>query len=157
LNPFAADPYAQFPAMRKWRPGATPAGVKRNAPAPRIYRPDDELDPYAGVALHTVSVCDLAKPELTCESTGVMGPAGRVFYVSPNSVFVWATPWRRGPARGSSRFRIPLDGSAPSALKTAGSPIDQLSFLEGDDGMLNVLVRSNGRGDGMWAAEINSG
>jgi hypothetical protein len=54
-------------------------------------------------------------------------------------------------------FRIPLDGSAPSALKTAGSPIDQFSFHEGDDGMLNVLVRSNGRGDGMWAAETNAG
>jgi len=42
-------------------------------------------------------------------------------------------------------------------LKTAGSPIDQFSFLEGEDGFLNVLVRSNGRGDGMWAAEVNSG
>jgi hypothetical protein len=159
LNPFAGDPYAQFPAMRRWRPGATPADFKRIAPATRIYRTDEALDPYAGVALHTVSVCDLAKPELECESTAVMGPPGRVFYVSPNSVFVWTTQWRRGggAAGGSSVFRIPLDGSAPSALKTAGSPIDQFSFLEGDDGMLNVLVRSNGRGDGMWAAEANPG
>jgi hypothetical protein len=87
-----------------------------------------------------------------------MGPPGRVFYVSPTSVYVWATSWRRSVnAAASSLFRIPLDGSAPSALKTAGSPVDQLSFLEGDDGMLNVLVRSNGRGDGMWAAETNAG
>ena len=159
LNPWAGDPYAQFPALRKWRPGATPADFKRIAPATRIYRTDEELDPYAGVALHTVSVCELAKPELECESTAVMGPPGRVFYVSPSSVFVWTTQWRRGAAAtaGSSLFRIPLDGSAPSALKTAGSPIDQFSFLEGDDGMLNVLVRSNGRGDGMWAAESNPG
>jgi hypothetical protein len=57
----------------------------------------------------------------------------------------------------SSLFRIPLDGSAPSALKVAGSPIDQFSFLEGSDGRLNVLVRSNGRGDGMWAAEMKGG
>jgi hypothetical protein len=159
LNPRAGDPYAQFPAMRRWRVGATPADFKRIAPATRIYRTDEELDPYAGVALHTVSVCDLAKPELECESTAVMGPPGRVFYVSPGSVFVWTTQWRRGAtaAAGSSLFRIPLDGSAPSALKTAGSPIDQFSFLEGNDGMLNVLVRSNGRGDGMWAAESNPG
>jgi hypothetical protein len=54
-------------------------------------------------------------------------------------------------------FRLPLDGSAPSALKTAGSPVDQFSFHEGEDGMLNVLVRSSGRGDGMWAAEANAG
>jgi hypothetical protein len=158
LNAFAGDPYAQFPAMRRWRPGAVPADFKRIAPATRIYRTDEELDPFAGVALHTVSVCELAKPELECESTAVMGPPGRVFYVSPSAVFVWATQWRRGAAgAGSSVFRIPLDGSAPSALKTAGAPIDQFSFLEGDDGMLNVLVRSNGRGEGMWAAETNPG
>jgi hypothetical protein len=158
LDAFAADPFARFPAMRKWRTGATPADFKRIAPATRVYRTDDELDPSAGIALHTVSVCDLAAPELACESTAVMGPPGRVFYVSPTSVFVWATQWRRGAAgTGSSVFRIPLDGSAPSALKTAGSPVDQFSFLEGDDGMLNVLVRSAGRGDAMWAAESNSG
>src|SRR5512134_2010915 len=88
-----------------------------------------------------------------------MGPPGRVFYVSPSSVFVWTAQWRRGAAAtaGSSLFRIPLGGSAPSALKTAGSPIDQFSFLESGDGMLNVLVRSNGRGEGMWAAETNPG
>jgi hypothetical protein len=160
LNPWAADPYAAFPAMRKWRPGATPADFKRIAPATRIYRTDEPLDPFAGVALHSVSICDLARPELECESTAVMGAPGRVFYVSSSSVFVWTTPWRRGsePTRsGAALFRIPLDGAAPSALKVAGSPIDQVSFLEGTDGMLNVLVRSNGRGDGMWAAEGNPG
>jgi hypothetical protein len=158
LNPFGADPYAQFPAMRKWRTGATPSDWKRIAPATRVYRTDEEPDPFAGVALHTVSVCDLATADLACESTAVMGPPGRVFYVSPSSVYVWTASWRRSTeAAASSLLRIPLDGSAPSALKTAGSPIDQLSFLEGDDGMLNVLVRSNGRGDGMWAAETNAG
>src|SRR5262245_55829545 len=152
------DPLAGLPAMRRWHPRATPAEFKRIAPATRIYRTDEPLDPFAGVALHSVSVCELAKPELECESTAVMGPPGRVFYVSPNSVFVWATQWRRDIAgTGSTLFRIPLDGSAPSALKTAGSPIDQFSFLEGEDGMLNVLVRSNGRGDGMWGAERNPG
>ncbi len=160
VNPWATDPYAAFPAVRRWRPGATPADFKRIAPATRIYRTDEPLDPYAGVALHSVSICDLASPELECESTAVMGPPGRVFYVSASSVFVWTTTWRRGPdaaAPASAVFRIPLDGAAPSALKVAGSPIDQFSFLEDADGMLNVLVRSNGRGDGMWAAEVNSG
>lgn len=159
LNLGRSDPYESFPALRKWRPGATPADFKRIAPATRIYRTDEPLDPHAGIALHSVSICDLAKPELDCESTAVMGPPGRVFYVSPNSVFVWTTPWRRAQNAppSSSVFRVPLDGSAPSALKVAGSPIDQFSFLEGDDGMLNVLVRSNGRGDGMWAAETNAG
>jgi hypothetical protein len=159
LNPYAADPYASFPAVRRWHPHATAADFKRIAPATRIYRADD-IDPFAGVALHSVSICDLATPDLQCASTAVMGPPGRVFYVSPNSVFVWTTTWQRGPhtaAPASAVFRIPLDGSAPSALKVAGSPIDQFSFLEGSDGMLNVLVRAKGRGDGMWAAEVNTG
>lgn len=160
LNIWGGDPYASFPAMRKWRAGATPAEFRRIAPASRIYRTDEPLDPFAGVALHSVTVCDLAQVEMECESTAVLGPPGRVFYVSPTAVFVWTTAWRRGPPGtlpASAVFQIPLDGSAPSALKVAGAPIDQLSFLEDDDGMLNVLVRSSGRGDGMWAAEVNTG
>ena len=160
LNPWGANPFTQFPALRRWRPDATPKDFKPIAPATRIYRTDEELDPFDGVALHTVAICDLAKPELECTSTAVLGPTGRVFYVSPNSVFVWTTTWSRttGPRQSHSAvFRIPLDGSAPSALKTAGSPIDQFSFLESDDGYLNVLLRANGGGDGMWAAERNAG
>src|SRR5436190_5749422 len=161
LNPWLGVQYSAFPAVRKWRNGATPEEFKRIAPATRIYRTDEPIDPNQGVALHTVTSCDLAKPELACESTAVLGAPGRVFYVSGNSVFVWTTNWQRSggqqPAVRSGVFRIPLDGSAPSALKVAGSPIDQFSFLEGEDGFLNVLVRSNGRGDGMWAAGTNSG
>lgn len=160
LNLWNGDPYASFPAFRKWRTGATPAEFKRIAPATRIYRTDEPLDPFAGIALHTVTICDLAQVELSCESTAVLGASGRVFYVSPKSVFVWTTSWLRdgkSNTPNSSVFRIPLDGSAPSALKVAGSPVDQFSFLESEDGRLNVLVRSNGRGDGMWAAEVNSG
>lgn len=160
LNPYAADPYASFPALRKWHAGASAAEFRRIAPATRIYRTDEPLDPMAGVALHSVSVCELDAPELECESTAVLAPAGRVFYVSPGSVFVWTTQWRRRPEHAapvSAVFRIPLDGSAPSALKVSGSPIDQFSFLEGADGMLNVLLRASGRGEGMWAAEASPG
>jgi hypothetical protein len=160
LNPWQGTPYASFPAVRKWRSGATADEFRRIAPATRIYRTDEPLDPFRGVALHTVTSCDLAQPELDCRSTAVLGPPGRVFYVSPNSVFVWTTAWTRRGAQASVRsgvFRMPLDGGAPSALKVDGSPVDQFSFLEGEDGFLNVLVRSNGSGDGMWAAEAKSG
>ncbi|HYC48189.1 MAG TPA: beta-propeller domain-containing protein [Burkholderiales bacterium] len=156
LNPWASDPFAAFPAMRRWQPHATPADFKRIAPATRIYRTDEEIDPDQGLALHTVAICDLANRELDCTSSAVMGPPGRVFYVSDTSVFVWTSAWRRsGTARaaGSGVFRIPLDGSAPSALKTYGTPIDQFSFLESEDGHLNVLLRAVGSGDGMWGAE----
>ncbi len=158
LNPFAANPYAAFPALRRWREGAAPADFKRIAPATRIYRTDEELDPYQGVTLHSVTVCDLAAREFSCEASAVMGAPGRVFYVSPDSVYVWTTAWRRGGASApaSALFRIPLDGGAPSALKASGSPVDQFSFLDDGAGMLNVLVRANARGDGMWAAEAST-
>ena len=116
------------------------------------------MDPQ-GLTLHTVTTCDLAKREMECESTGVLGPAGRVFYVSQGSVYVWTTRYQRDARearQASSVFRIPLEGSAPTALKTAGSPVDQLSFLESDDGFLNVLLRARGRGEAMWAGESGS-
>jgi hypothetical protein len=91
----------------------------------------------------------MAKPNLDCESTAVLGPAGRVFYVSPTSVFVWNVR--------AAVFRIPLDGGAPSALKVSGSPLDQFSFLESGDGFLNVLVRAHGRGEAMWSSERRGG
>ncbi len=160
INLWRGDPMLSLPAVRKWRPEAKPEEFKRIAPATRIYRTDEEIDPFQGAALHTVYVCDLSKPELDFKSTAVLGLPGHVFYVSPDSVFVWTTAFRRAASESppnSAVFRIPLDGSEPSALKTAGSPVDQFSFLEGDDGFLNVLVRSRGRGDGMWAAEVNAG
>jgi hypothetical protein len=57
----------------------------------------------------------------------------------------------------SAVFRLPLDGTAPSALKTTGSPLDQLSFLEDTAGHLNVLLRAGARGEGMWNAERGQG
>jgi hypothetical protein len=54
-------------------------------------------------------------------------------------------------------YRMPLDGSAPNALRVSGSPVDQFSFLESEDGFLNVLLRSDGAGDGMWRAEGTRG
>jgi len=151
LNVRGKDLFAGFPALRRWRPDATPASFQRIAPATRIYRTDDELEPDDGATLHTVTVCDLAQREMRCEATAVMGPQGRVFYVSGESVYVWTT--RRVRKDGGTQaglFRIPLSGAAPSALKVAGAPVDQFSFLESDDGYLNVLLREQGKGDAMW-------
>ena len=164
LNPYGAD-YAQaFPALRKWRKGARPEEFRRIVSATRVYQPAREPNPNGGMALHTVTVCDLAQPELKCEATAVLGAPGRVFYVSPESVYVWTTDWPRWDAEGKRRerqrstvYRMPLDGSAPSALGVAGSPVDQFSFLESEDRHLNVLVRADGAGDGMWRAEVAAG
>ena len=57
----------------------------------------------------------------------------------------------------SAVFRLPLDGGTPQALKTAGVPNDQMSFLEDAAGHLNVLLRESGQGEGMWGSERTQG
>ncbi len=154
----SGDPLELLPAMRKWHGHGKAREFKRIVASKRVYRPPTDLKAY-DVALHTVTICDLATPELECEATAVLGPSGRVFYVSPSAVYAWLSEWHsRDPSDSSAAvvYRMPLDGSGPKALRVSGSPIDQFSFLEGD-GYLNVLVREGARGDAMWDAEWSRG
>ncbi|HEX2206855.1 MAG TPA: beta-propeller domain-containing protein, partial [Longimicrobium sp.] len=150
------DPFENFPAFRRW--GTGDEGWRRTAAATRVYRPAGPLAVEDELMLHTVTVCELGGEELDCESTALMGPEGRVFYVSPGAVYVWATShdWNEETQEELPRsvlYRMPLDGGAPTGLRVRGSPIDQFSFLEGGDGHLNVLVASEGEGESMWGAE----
>jgi hypothetical protein len=152
------DPYRSFPAVRRWHEQATDGEFKRIVEPTRIYRPIDGID---GLALHTVTTCDLSKADMPCTASSMMGPAGRVFYVSPGSVYVWMTaakwlPKEQRSETKSALVRMPLDGSAPTALRVSGAPIDQFSFLEERD-HLDVMVRSDSAGDGMWSAETTAG
>jgi Beta propeller domain len=172
LQPWGPEPWQMMPGLRRWPGDNTPQEFERILPATRIYRTDDDFDPRQPLALHTVTSCELALPQMHCESSAVLGPAGRVFYVSQGSVYVWTSTSRRrigGPVPMpdmprplpapalSALFRLPLDGAAPSAIKTAGVPIDQLSFLEDGSGHLNVLLRESGAGEGMWGSENTHG
>lgn len=160
LSVDSTDPFQTFPAVRKWHKGAKPEEFQRIVSATRVYRPEHEFDANYGTSLHTVTVCDLADGGFACTATAVLGPPGRVFYVSENSVYVWVSDWaRRGQEMRAESllYRMPLDGSEPSALGVSGSPVDQFSFLESDDNHLNVLVRSDSAGDGMWGAEVAAG
>lgn len=155
LSPWGPAPATMLPAWRRWRGEAVPADFRRILPATRVYRADDDFDPGEPLALHTVTSVELGGGEPEVESTAVLGPAGRVFYVSGSAVYVWTAG--RGRPDASAVFRLPLDGAAPSALKTAGTPVDQLSFLEDEGGHLNVLLRARGRGESMWGAETAGG
>ena len=146
--------------MRKWHKGATAQEFQRIVSATHVYRPEHQFNSTYGLALHTVTVCDLAHGDFKCDATAVIGPAGRVFYVSPESVYVWTSDWTGYGQRATQQsmlFRMPLDGSSPSAIGVSGSPVDQFSFLESRDEHLNVLVRSDSNGDAMWAAEGAAG
>jgi hypothetical protein len=160
IYPGAQDPFASFPAVRKWHKGATAAEFHRIEQATQVYRPERPVTASYGMALHTVTICDLARGEFDCKATSVLGPPGRVFYASAESVYIWVNDWVRNDQSWrvqSMVYRMPLDGSAPSALNVSGSPVDQFSFLESEDGYLNVLVRSDSYGDGMWGAEAAAG
>jgi len=147
-----------LPALRRWHEGARDDEWQPIAAAPRIYRPGRALSASDGVTLHTVTSCDLSQPEMTCRATGVLGPSGRVFYVSETAVYVWTGDWRSAAAERSPAmlYRLPLTGAAPTALAAAGSPVDPFSFLE-SDGQLDVVVRDDAAGDGMWHAEQSAG
>ncbi len=152
----AQDMFATFPAVRKWHEGAQPSEFMRVVPADHVYKPAFGLAPQA---LHTVTTCDLAAKELSCKATSILGPAGRVFYVSSSAVYVWMTEhaWDgEKSTQTSGVVKLPLDGSAPGAVKVSGGPIDQFSFLE-EDGHLDVLVRAETNGEGMWGSGFSSG
>lgn len=157
---YHGDPMERFPAVRKWHKGATDKEFQTIVKPTRVYRAEKPVESSYGQALHTVTVCDLASREFSCDATAVLGAPGRVFYVSPASVYVWTTDWSYGDGRSkasSMLYKMPLDASAPSALGVTGSPVDQFSFLESDDKHLNVLVRSDGRGEQMWGSEFAAG
>ena len=146
----------------------------------RVYQPIQQVSGYA--MMHTIVRCDLAPTEAggepTCSADSVVGPASRSFYVSQNAVYLWvggalaassqndthsnANPAANNaiphaPAPDAVVYRMPLQGGAPGALQVYGQPTDQLSFDEAADGHLDVLVRSEGSGDAMWAPEVASG
>ena len=158
LDTDATDPLDSLPAVRKWRRGAAKDDFRRIVSAKRVYVPEAEFDTDDGIRFHTVTTCDLSNGGFDCRATTVIGPPGHVFYVSPDAVYVWAASWTNNRDKVQSLlFRMPLDGSGPSALRASGAPVDQFSFLESKDQHLNVLVRSQSKGDGMWAAEVSEG
>ncbi|MGB7202620.1 MAG: beta-propeller domain-containing protein [Pyrinomonadaceae bacterium] len=150
----------QFPALRRWHKGAKDTEFSPIVSATEVYRAERPIEQNTYSALHTVTVCDLASRDMTCKGTAVLASPGRVFYVSPKSVYVWTTDWNYGEGKArtdSMLYKMPLDGSAPSALGVAGAPVDQFSFLESDDEQLNVLVRSDNQGEQMWGSERANG
>ena len=158
--PGAANVYDSFPAVRKWHKGASNSEFHRIVSATQVYRPVHPSRADYSMALHTVTICDLARGEFDCKATSVVGPAGRVFYVSAESVYIWVNDWVQSGKQWRAQsmvYRMPLDGSAPSALNVSGSPVDQFSFLESPDGHLNVLVRSDNAGESMWGSEAAAG
>src|SRR5688572_1114192 len=103
LNPDSYDPFESFPAVRKWHKEATDDDFRRILSYSRVYRPATDFGVQDGLTLHTVTTCDLARG-FDCQATTVVGPSGNVFYVSPDSVYVWAVSWERYTLIADRRF-----------------------------------------------------
>ncbi len=169
ISPYEADVFRPFPAVRRWRRGAVDTDFIRTLAPTRLYHLANETPPSGYMALHTVTSCDLRASDLSCDSVGMIGPAGRVFYVSENNVYVWMRDWNPNQGFQTSPgvlAKMPISpvgdhearkpGSPVTAMRVAGMPTDQFSFEE-NGGFLNVLVRSESNGDAMWASEVTSG
>ncbi len=154
------DPIEALPGLRRWT-GDPEAPWRPIASAGRIYvSARDRADRDAAVdTLHTVTTCDLSAATLSCEATGVLGAESRSFYVSPRAVYVWLTGRSaEGEPAPAAVTRLPLDGGRPATAGVRGAPVDQFSFREdARDGVLNVMVRSEGGGDAMWSPEFGEG
>ena len=158
------DPLEALPGIRRWQGETTDRAFRRIATARQVFiapmlrrSPDAEID-----TLHSVTSCNLTAPVLDCSATAVLGPSSRTFYVSGEAVYLWVAnqPFGRERRTGAAAavYRLPLGRERPSAVAARGMPVDQFSFQEDRrEGMLNVLVRSEGGGDAMWRPEFTSG
>lgn len=158
----ADEALAGAPQLIRWRNGRR-GEVQTILDPQSVFRAPISPDGRPALeALHVVTRCDLTRPRLTCNATAILGPRERTFYVAPDATYVWMTGSDRynGPQRLTHAlvYRVPLDGSAPTAARVLGAPTDQFSFAEDRTaGVLRVLVRSEGDGDAMWRSEFSEG
>jgi len=148
------DPFSAFPGIRRWT-GKAEAPFKRVGSARQVYY-TPLLRDVPVTTVHSITSCDVTTRVINCNATSLLGPDGSTFYVSGRAVYVWTSPAWGNPRSKSILYRLPLDGSAPSAIGVRGAPTDQFSFQEDAD-VLNVLVRSDSEGDRMWSAEFSEG
>lgn len=154
------DPRRFFPAIRRWRPDASEADFLSILAPTHVYRP---VDTHPDLTLHTVTTCSVDEGELTCTARAVMGPPARVFYVSPNAVYVWTSARGRSAERTVSEpnrallYRLPLTGDEPGVLRVGGVPFAPSSFEEEESGHLDVFVRALGGGSTPWSSDAADG
>jgi hypothetical protein len=150
VGEFQSGARATWPLVRRWlsegeHRAATTAG-RTLYDARDIYRPiQSTFDPV----VHTISVCPLGEArtgdELECESTALVAPPGREFYVSTSHIYLWTWPtynYQRArfencdlgalnsfdAAAPAALFQIPLSGGQLRAQFVRGAPYDQLSM-----------------------------
>lgn len=158
------DDAPKWPMVRRWlredERGVAISAGRHLFDARDIYRPvSRSLDP----TLHTISVCPLGTPragdELECESRGFIAGGERQFFVSTSDVYLWTTPsWYEQSGDYSNEcggadalgpnpatvFRVPVRGSAPTAIFARGRPLDQFGMASTDTEFRALLAWNSG-------------
>lgn len=157
-----AGDYPEMPSISTWQDDDDRTSWNELITESEIWRPSQStLYP----TLHTVVRCDLDDDDFECTARGLMAPFSRSFYVTRDAVYLWVSPERyysddeeqETERPYSYVYRMPLDDEPVVAARAVGSPIDQFSFLESDDGHLNVAVVEDSWGDWMGAPEFAGG
>lgn len=156
------DPFEVLPGVRRWQggEGAEKRKFRRIASARQVFIAPVMRNSSDAVVntLHSVTTCDLTAADLGCSATAVLGPESRTFYVSAQGVYLWVSDAWDNDRPESYLYRLPFGRERPSATAARGVPVDQFSFREDPaEGLINVLVRSDGGGDAMFAPEVSGG
>lgn len=136
-----ADPTEALPTLR----GAD-GGFATTVDPRRVYRSVRPMNWGSNPRLHAVTVCGPAGAEPACATTALYAPTPQVMHVSANAVYLLTGHWDAGVL-----YRMPLDGSAPSALQISGSTFSPHDFRESADGYLGVHLLHGG-----WTKEAAS-
>lgn len=164
LQGWGDDAQTQLPAQRRAEKGQPPLeGAWTDLiEHEHLFQPIQQTN---APMVHAVVRCDVREPQITCTADALIGPSAHTFYVSAQAVYLWVGAGMADPelaptkpdAAGGVCYRIPLNGTAPTAARVWGQPLDQLSFSEQPDGSLQVLVQRQGGADGMWRADWPQG
>lgn len=151
-----------LPVLREWSARDFAGGTGFVQHTQHIYRPVGAAIATPIDAMHSVTICDLAGREFSCESTILFAPSGSVHYVSPTALYLSTSTWSWSANRSFADsvsallLRVPLDGQAATAVSVNGVAIDQFSLVERDN-TLHMMFRAEGRGARMWAGEQRGG
>ena len=144
------DPAEWLPALWRPRPGGDEEEPIRVTGSPRVFHPARPLHERDQPGVHVVMTCSLQASPISCESSAVIAPRADELHLSPRALYVWTHSWHGTGTRPESvLYRMPLDGTRPTALAADGWPAGQFSFLESEDRHLNVVVSLAGDSAGL--------
>jgi hypothetical protein len=144
------DPSGLLPALR------LPDGSLASTVDPRrVYRSVYPMSWPDNPKLHVLTSCLPADGGPACTTTALYAPEPTAVHVSPTAVYLRVEhPYAVDDEDDTDRtvlYRMPLDGSTPSAVQVSGSTFRSEAFMESADGHLNVHLMHDG-----WTEESRS-